>query len=165
MPKLQRANARTTLILAVLVGGLCALPSGLLIAGWLTGVAAEPATATGTALAIALLAVPAVLTWSAARAWRHVPRLPEVALTITPSTIEFPAMEVPGARGIQRRAVTFRREWTTVEFLPRKALQADALAFRETSPAGKARVRKQATQHLDTPASVIIEAVTKERTA
>lgn len=141
----------------------------LLILGMLFGLlvlvpvvaAATAADGVGAAFflaAIALLLVPIALGALGVRQlWRQ-PHLSEVAVTITPDAVLFPALDRPSALAPRIRAEEWPREGTSAEIIPASGLQAARVEFTRQD-GGKRRRRSVATGNLDVDARVIVDAL------
>ncbi|MFV0633866.1 hypothetical protein [Demequina sp.] len=159
VPALVRTSARFTIILGVVLGAMFSLPFVMWVAGRQSGMSAAVPGWQVALLVAAPVAIAGGLVAVGVRRYRTVPDTPDLAVTITPGAVVFPAMPLPGVRGIQREATEFPRAWTTARELAVKPGQAAVVEFVEEPPQGKRRVRRQATQFLDASAEQIVAAV------
>ena len=106
-----------------------------------------------------LLVVPIAIGVLGVRQLRRQPRLPEVAVTITPTAVLFPAIDRPSALAPQIRAEEWAREGTSAEFFPASGpLQPARVEFTRYD-GGKRRRRSIATSNLDVDAQTIVDAL------
>ena len=111
---------------------------------------------------IAMLVVPIAIGALGVRQLRREPRMPEFAVTITPSAVLFPAIDSPSALAPRIRAEEWTREGTSAEILPASGLQAARVMFTRQD-GGKRRRRMVAADNLDVDARVIVDALTGSR--
>lgn len=107
---------------------------------------------------IVMLVVPIALGVLGVRQLRRQPHLPEVAVTITPDAVLFPAIDRPSALAPQIRAQEWTREGTSAEIVPASGLQAARVEFTRQE-GGKRRRRSIAVDNLDVDARVIVDAL------
>ena len=144
--KLVRTQGTLMLVLGTLLGAMVLVP---FIAAARDGVDAAFFLVVG-----ALLVVPLVLIVLGVRQLRRRPRLPEVAVTITPTSVLFPAIERPSALAPRLRAEEWPREGTSVEIVRASGLQKARVEFTRHD-GGKRRRRSIAADSLDVDARVI----------
>jgi len=113
---------------------------------------------------IAMLLVPIAIGALGVRQLRRQPHLPEVAVTITPTAVLFPAIDRPSALAPRIRAEEWTREGTSAELLPASGLQAARVVF-AWQDGGKRRRRMVAADSLDVDARVIVDALKGSRTS
>jgi hypothetical protein len=106
----------------------------------------------------ALLVVPIAIGALGLRQLRRQLRLPEVAVTITPAAVLFPAIDRPSALAPRIRAEEWTREGTSAEIIPAAGLQAARVEFTRHDN-GKRRRRSIAAGNLDVDPRVIVDAV------
>ena len=151
--KIVRMQGIMLLILAVLVGLMVLVP--------FVAVATDPrgfdATALGWAT-IAMLLVPLAIGALGVRQLRRQLHMPEVAVTITPTAVLFPAIDRPSPLAPQIRAEEWAREGTSAEIMPASGLQAARVVFTRQD-GGKRRRRMVAADNLDVDARVIVDAL------
>lgn len=111
----------------------------------------------------ALLVVPLVLLALGIRQLRRRPHLPSIAVTITPATILFPAIERPSALAPRIRAEEWPREGTSAEIHRASGRHAARVEFTRHD-GGKRRRRSIAVDSLDVDARDIVEALKEPRT-
>ncbi|WP_264631143.1 hypothetical protein [Microbacterium hydrothermale] len=109
------------------------------------------------ALAVLLVAPIAIVVFGMRQLRRQV-RTPEVAVTITPAAVLFPAIERPSALAPRVRAEEWPREGTTAEIVPTTGPSAVRIEFTRRD-AGKRRRRSVAAGNLDVDPRVIVEAL------
>ncbi|MFG6502629.1 hypothetical protein [Microbacterium sp. P05] len=155
---LVRKQGILLLILGVLFGVLVLVP---LVAA---ATAVDGVDAAFFLGAIVLLVVPVALGALGVRQLRRQPRVPEVAVTITPAAVLFPALDRPSALAPRIRAEEWTREGTSAEILPASGLQAARVEFTRQD-GGKRRRRSIATGNLDVDARVIVDALRSPHTS
>lgn len=111
------------------------------------------------------LVIPVALVVFGLRQLRRHPHLPDVAVTVTPTRVVFPAIERPSALAPRVRAEEWDREGTRAEILPASgALQPARIVF--TREDGRTRRRRTvAADTLDVDAQVLVDAVRGPRTS
>ena len=149
---LVRKQGTLLLILGVLLGLLVLVP----VVGAAT---AENVDAAFVFAAIALFVVPIALGALGVRQLRRQLRLPEVAVTITPVAVLFPALDRASALAPRIRAEEWIREGTSAEIIPASGLQLASVEFAR-QVGGKRRRRSIAAGNLDVDARVIVDALT-----
>lgn len=156
--KLVRKQGILMLILGMLLGFIVLVPFvGVVTDGW--GVNA--AFVLGE---IAMLVVPIAIGALGVRQLRRQLHLPEVAVTITPTAVLFPAIDRPSALAPRIRAEEWAREGTSAEIIPASGLQAARVVFTRQD-GGKRRRRMVAAGNLDVDARVIVDALRGLRTS
>lgn len=153
---LVRMRGILMLVLGTLLGALVMVP---LVAAASAGIDAAFVVVGG-----ALLVVPLVLIVLGVRQLRRRPRLPEVAVTITPTSVLFPAVERPSALAPRLRAEEWPREGTSVEIFRASGLQKARVEFTRHD-GGKRRRRSIAADSLDVDARVIEDALRGSHTS
>lgn len=131
------------LVLAPLIGAATA-PDGI-DAGFVLG-------------AIVLLAAPVALLVLGVRQLRRRPHLPETAVTITPSTVEFPAIDRPSAWVPRKRAEVWPRQGANAQIIAASGMQA-ARVMVTGQHEGKRRQRSIAIGSIDVDPQVIVDAL------
>lgn len=109
------------------------------------------------------LVVPLALGALGVRQLRRQLHLPEVAVTITPAAVLFPAIDRPSAFAPRIRAEEWAREATSARILPAAGLQAARVEFTRQD-GGKRRRRTIAAGNLDVDARVIVDALSAPHT-
>jgi hypothetical protein len=152
--KLVRKQGILLLILAMLFG--CMVLAPFLVAA-IKGVDAPFVLAAPfvVSIAIGVLGV---------RQLRRQPHVPEVAVTITPVAVLFPAIDRPSALAPRIRAEEWTREGTRAEIFPASGLQAARVEFTWQDGA-KRRRRSIAAGNLDVDAQVIVDALRAPHTS
>ena len=113
---------------------------------------------------MAMLLVPIAIGALGVRQLRRQLHLPEVAVTITPSAILFPAIDRPSALAPRIRAEEWAREGTSAEIIPASGLGVARVEFTRQDE-GKRRRRTIAAGNLDVDARVIVDALAGTRTS
>ena len=150
--KLVRKQGILLLILGVLFGLMVLAPFL---------VAAIKEVDVGAALVLAVLAmlvVPIALGALGVRQLRRQLHLPELAVTITPVAVLFPAIDRPSALAPRIRAEEWAREGTSAELIPASGLQAARVEFTRQD-GSKRRRRSIAAGNLDVDARIIVDAL------
>ena len=151
--KLVRKQGISMLILGMLLG--------LLVLAPFIAVATDDrgfdATALGWAT-FAMLLVPVAIGALGVRQLRRQLLLPEVAVTITPVAVLFPAIDRPSALAPRIRAEEWARDGTSAEIFPASGLQAARVVFTRQD-GGKRRRRMVAADNLDVDPRVIVDAL------
>jgi hypothetical protein len=156
--RLVRKQGALLLILGILLGLLVLVP---FVAA---ATAADGVDAPFVLVAIAMLVIPIALCALGVRQRRRQPHLPEVAVTITPVAVLFPAIDWPSALAPRIRAEEWTREGTSAEIIPASGLQAARVEFTRQD-GGKQRRRSVAAGGLDVDARVIVDALGGPRTS
>jgi hypothetical protein len=158
--KLVRKQGILLLILGILLGLMVLLP----FVAAATDDRGFDVTALGWAT-LAMLLVPIAIGALGVRQLRRQFHLPEVAVTITPTAVVFPAIERPSALAPRIRSEEWAREGTSAEILPASGrLQAARVEFTRQD-GGKRRRRSVATGNLDVDARAIVDALRARRTS
>jgi len=155
--KLVRKQGILLLIVGMLFGLMSLSP--FLVAA-IKGV--DPGVALTLAV-IAMLVVPIAIGALGVRQLRRQLRLPEVAVTITPVAVLFPAIDSPSALAPRIRAEEWTREGTSAEIVPASGLQAARVVFTRHD-GSKRRRRMVAADNLDVDARVIVDALRRPHT-
>jgi hypothetical protein len=150
--RLVRTQGTLLLILGILFGLMVLVP---LIGA---SIAADGFDAGLILAAVVLLVVPVALVVLGVRQLRRRPHVPEVAVTITPAAVIFPALDRPSALAPRIRAEEWTRHGTNAEILPASGLQAARLEFTRQD-GGTRRRRSIATADLDVDVRVIVDAL------
>jgi hypothetical protein len=147
------------LVLGVLWGLITLLP--------FVGVVTDPrgfdATVLGWAT-IAMLLVPIAIGALGVRQLRRQFHLPEVAVTITPTAVLFPAIDRPSPLAPRIRAEEWAREGTSAEIMPASGLLKAARVVFTRHDGGKRRRRMVAAGTLDVDPRVIVDALRSPHT-
>ena len=150
--RLVRKQGTLLLILGILFGLMVLAP--LIVA-----VTDKVEVGAAFVLAVAaMLIIPVALGVLGVRQIRRQPHLPEVAVTITPDTVVFPAIDRPSALAPRIRAEEWSREGTTAEILPARGLQAARVEFTRQD-GSKRRRRSIAAGTIDVDPRVIVDAL------
>jgi hypothetical protein len=149
---LVRKQGILLLILGMLLGLLVLVP---LVAAAIAAGGVDPAFFLAV---IALLLVPSALGALGVRQLRRQPHVPEVAVTITPVAVLFPALDRPSALVPRVRAEEWERDGTSAEIITASGLQVARVEF-TWQDGGRRRRRSIATGHLDVDARVIVDAL------
>jgi hypothetical protein len=156
--KLVRKQGILLLILGILLGLMVLLP----FVAMATDDRGFDATALGWATS-AMLLVPIAIGALGVRQLRRQFHLPEVAVTITPTAVLFPAIERPSALAPRIRAEEWAREGTSAEILPTSGLLKAARVVFTRQDGRKRRRRMVAADNLDVNARVIVDALRGSR--
>ena len=152
--KIMRMQGVTMLIFAVVVTLIVLVPFVV--------VATDPrgfdATALGWAT-IAMLLFPIAIGALGVRQLRRQLHMPEVAVTITPTAVLFPAIERPSPLAPRTRAEDWVREGTRAEIMPASGLLKAARVVFTRLEKGKRRRRAVAADNIDVDAQVIVDAL------
>ncbi|GAA2583613.1 hypothetical protein [Microbacterium binotii] len=108
-------------------------------------------------VSILLVSIPVALGALGVRQLRRWPRLPKVAVTITPWAVLFPAIVRPSALAPRIRAEEWPREGTSAVVIPASGLHASRIEFTRQD-AGKRRKRSIAVGSIDVDPQVIVDA-------
>ncbi|SDO84765.1 hypothetical protein SAMN04487848_2424 [Microbacterium sp. ru370.1] len=148
--KVVRGQGVAALALAVLWGFVTLLP--------IVAVAADGQGAAALLLALTL-AVPLAIGALGVRQLRRRPRMPEVAVAITPTTVQFPALERPSAFAPAVRAEEWPREGTLAEIRPASGLLQTALVVFTRQDGRKRRRRTVSAENLDIDPRNLVDAL------
>jgi hypothetical protein len=148
--KLVRKQGILMLILAVVWGLVTLLP--------VVAVATDAGDVGGALVLSTMFAVPIAIGALGVRQLRRQFNLPEVAVTITPTAVLFPAIERPSALAPRTRAEEWAREGTSAEILPASGLNAARVEFTRQD-GSKRRRRSIAAGNVDVDAQVIVNAL------
>lgn len=121
-------------------------------------IAADGVDAAFVLAAITMLVMPIALGALGVRQLRRQPRLPEVAVTITPVTVLFPAVDRPSALAPQIRAEEWTREGSRAASISASGLHAVRVEFTRQD-GGTRRRRSIAAGGLDVDVQVIVDAL------
>lgn len=149
---LTRRQGFSMLVLGVLLGLMIVVPFGAAV------IETGGSDAMLILAAIALLVVPIALGGLGVRQIRRRPRLPEIAVTITPAAVIFPAIDRPSGLAPRIRAEEWTREGTSAAIVPASGLQASHVEFTRQD-AGKRRRRSIATSNVTVDPRVIVDAL------
>ncbi|GAB3155936.1 hypothetical protein GCM10027058_29180 [Microbacterium neimengense] len=105
---------------------------------------------------ILLVSIPVVLGARGVRQLRRRPRLPKIAVTITPWAVLFPAIVRPSGLAPRIRAEEWPREGTSAAIIPASGLHAARIEFTRQD-AGKRRKRSIAVGSIDVDPQVIVD--------
>jgi len=147
--KLVRRQGASMLILGVLLGLMVLVPIIVAVADGFYELL----------ILAALLVVPIFIGALGVRQLRRQFHLPEVAVTITPTAVLFPAIERPSALAPRIGAEEWAREGTSAEILPASGLLKAARVVFTRQDGGKRRRRTVAAGNLDVDARVIVDAL------
>lgn len=152
LQRLVRKQGVLLLILGMLLGLLVLLPFG-----------AWAATMGGVDVAFvlavaALLVAPVALCALGIRQLRRRLHMPEVAVTITPIAVLFPAIDRPSALMPRIRAEDWTRAETSAQFIPAAGLNAARVEF-TWQHAGKRRRRSIAAGNIDVDPYAVVAAL------
>jgi hypothetical protein len=148
--RLVRRQGILLLILAVVWGLVTLLP--------VVAVATDAGDVGGALVLSTMLVVPIAIGALGVRQLRRQFHLPEVAVTITPTAVLFPAIERPSALAPRIRAEEWTREGTSAEIVRASGLNAARVEFTRQD-GGKRRRRSVAADTLDVDARVIVDAL------
>jgi len=107
---------------------------------------------------ILLVSIPVAIGALGVRQLRRRPRLPKIAVTITPWAVLFPAIVRPSALAPRIRAEEWPREGTSAAIIPASGLQTARIEFTRQD-AGKRRKRSIAVGSIDVDPQVIVDAL------
>ena len=155
--KLVRKQGILMLILAVVWGLVTLLP--------VVAVATDAGDVGGALVLSTMLAVPIAIGALGVRQLRRQVHLPEVAVTITPTAVLFPAIERPSALAPRTLAEEWAREGTSAEILPASGLlKATRVVF--TRQDGRKRRRRMiAADTIDVDARILVDALKVQHVA
>jgi hypothetical protein len=150
--RLVRKQGILLLILGMLFGLMALAPFvGVVTEGW--GV-----TAAFVLGEIVMLVVPVAIGALGVRQLRRKVHLPEVAVTITPVAVLFPAIDRPSALAPRIRAEEWARSGTSAEIFAASGLEAAHVVFTRHD-GGKRRRRMVAAGNLDLDPRVLVDAL------
>ncbi len=118
----------------------------------------------GVLAIVALLMIPVAMCVFAVRQLRRKAHLPELAVTITPHAVLFPAIDRLTAFSPRARAEEWAREGTHVEILAAAGLNAARVVFTRQDN-GKRRRRTIAAGNLDVDPRLIVDVLRGARTS
>lgn len=114
----------------------------------------------GGALVLAsTFVVPVAIGALGVRQLRRRPRMPDVAVAITPTTVQFPALERPSALAPRARAEEWAREGTVAEIRPASGLPQAALVVFTRQDGRTRRRRTISAENLDIDPRVLVDAL------
>jgi len=149
--KLVRKQGVMMLILAVVWGLITLLP--------VVGVATEAGDVGGALVLSTMFVVPIAIGALGVRQLRRQFHVPEVAVTITPTAVLFPAIERPSALAPRIRAEEWAREGTSAEILPASGLLKAARVVFTRQDGRKRRRRMIAADTIDIDARILVNAL------
>lgn len=148
--KVVRAQGVSAIALAVLWGIVTFLPIVVTAAG-------------GQLIATIVLAVTLVVPLSigvlGVRQLRRRPSMPEVAVEITPTSVQFPALERPSALAPRVPAEQWAREGTTAEIRSASGLLQTGLVVFTRQDGRKLRRRTVSAENLDIDPKTLVDAL------
>jgi hypothetical protein len=115
--------------------------------------------------AFVMLVVPIAIGVLGVRQLRRQVHLPEVAVTITPTSVLFPAIERPSVLAVRIRAEEWAGRGTSAEILPASGLLKAARVVFTRQDGRKRRRRMVATDNLDVDVRVIVDALSGPHTS
>ncbi|KQM37728.1 hypothetical protein ASE56_15775 [Microbacterium sp. Leaf203] len=148
--KAVRAQGIAAIALAVVWGFVTLLPIAV--------VAADGQVTAALVLAVTLV-VPLAIGALGVRQIRRRPRMPEIAVAITPTSVQFPALERPSASAPRVRAEQWVREGTTAEIRPASGLLQAPLVVFTRQDGGKLRRRTVSAENLDIDPRILVDAL------
>jgi len=149
--KLVRKQGVLMLVLAVVWGLVTLLP--------VVAVATDAGDVGGALVLSTMLAVPIAIGALGVRQLRRQFHLPEVAVTITPTAVLFPAIERPSVLAPRIRAEEWAREGTSAEILPASGLLKAARVVFTRQDGRKRRRRMVAADNIDVDARILVDAL------
>jgi hypothetical protein len=149
--KIMRRQGIAMLILGVVWGLVTLLP--------VVGVATEAHDVGGALVLSTMFVVPIAIGALGVRQLRRQFHLPEVAVTITPTAVLFPAIHRPSPLAPRIRAKEWARKGTSVEIMPASGLLKAARVVFTRQDGRKRRRRMVAADNLDVDARVIVDAL------
>ncbi|WP_402841560.1 hypothetical protein [Microbacterium sp. GXS0129] len=158
LQRLVRKQGVLQLILAIL---LALMGPGVVLA---TAILVGDLSARVILLIIALFVIPGALCVLAVRQLRRRVRLPELAVTITPDTVRFPAIDRASALFPRIRAEEWARAGTSATIIPASGLNSTRVEFARQDE-GKRRRRMIAADNIDVDPRAIIDALSSPRSA
>jgi len=105
------------------------------------------------------LVVPLAIGALGVRQLKRRPRMPEVAVAITPTSVQFPALERPSTFAPRVRAERWAREGTTAEIRPATGLLQTAVVVFTRQDGRKLRRRTVSAENLDLDPRVLVDAL------
>lgn len=156
--KAARGQGIAAIALAVMWGLVTLLP---LVAAAIAGQASVALVLTFCALLLAPLGIGVF----GVRQLRRRPRIPEVAVAITPTSVRFPALDRPSGLARRRRADEWAREGTTVEVRPASGLMPTALLVFTRQDGRTRRRRTVSADNLDVDPRIIVDALDRQPSA
>jgi hypothetical protein len=148
--KLVRKQGILLLILGVLWGLITLLP--------IVAVAVDGQVNAAFVLAV-MLVVPIAIGALGVRQLRRKLHMPEIAVTITPTSVLFPAIERPSPLAPRMRAEEWAREGTSAEIMPASGFLKAARVVFTRQDGRKRRRRTVAAGNLDVDPRVIVDAL------
>ncbi|MDZ5144428.1 MULTISPECIES: hypothetical protein [Microbacterium] len=148
--KVVRAQGVAAVALAVVWGFVTLLPIAV--------VAADGQVMATLVLALTLV-VPLAIGALGVRQLRRRPRMPEVAVAITPTSVQFPALERPSALAPRVRAEQWVREGTTAEIRPPSGLFQTPLVVFTRQDGRKLLRRTVSAENLDIDPRILVDAL------
>ena len=112
---------------------------------------------------IVMLVVPVAIGALGVRQLRRKVHLPEVAVTITPTAVLFPAIERPSALAPRTLAEEWAREGTSAEILPASGLLKATRVVFTRQDGRKRRRRMVAADNIDVDARILVDALSGPR--
>jgi hypothetical protein len=149
--KIMRRQGISMLILGVVWGLVTLLP--------VVAVATDAHDVGGALVLSTMFVVPIAIGALGVRQLRRQFHLPEVAVTITPTAVLFPAIDRPSPLAPRIRAEVWAREGTSAEIMPASGLLKAARVVFTRQDGGKRRRRMVAAGNLDVDARVIVDAL------
>jgi len=153
--KLVRKQGILMLILAVVWGLVTLLP--------VVAVTTDAGDVRGALVLSTMLAVPIAIGALGVRQLRRQFHLPEVAVTITPTAVLFPAIERPSALAPRILAEEWAREGTSAEILPAPGLLKATRVVFTRQDGRKRRRRMVAADNIDIDARILVDALSGPR--
>lgn len=150
--KLVRKQGAAMVTLGVLWGAITLVP----LIGASTAVTGS--TVPFILASILLLSIPFAIGALGVRQLRRWPRLPKIAVTITPWAVLFPAIVRPSALAPRIRAEEWPREGTGAAIIPASGLHPARIEF-TWQDAGKRHKRSIAVGSIDVDPQVIVDAL------
>lgn len=148
--KVVRAQGIAAIALAMVWGFVTLLPIAV--------VAADGQVMATLVLAL-MLVIPMAIGALGVRQLRRRPRMPEVAVAITPTSVQFPALERPSALAPRVRAEQWVREGTSAEIRPASGLLQTALVVFTRHDGRKLRRRTVSAENLDIDPRILVDAL------
>lgn len=148
--KVARAQGVAAIALAVVWVFVTLLP---------ISVAAAAGQMPATLVLAAMLVVPVAIGALGVRQLRRRPRLPAIAVEITPTSVNFPALERPSALAPRVRAEQWAREGTTAEIRPGAGPLRTALVVFIRQDGRTLRRRTISAESLDIDPKILVDAL------
>lgn len=155
--KIMRRQGISMLILGVVWGLVTLLP--------VVAVATDAHDVGGALVLSTMFVVPIAIGALGVRQLRRQFHLPEVAVTITPTAVVFPAIDRPSPLAPRIRAEEWVREGTSAEILPGSGLLKAARVVFTRQDGRKRRRRMVAAGNLDVDPRVIVDALRATHTS